>query len=205
MATTPTRAKHVRARRHGTGWPRPANRPAVRVARRDRGRRTDDTASPDSFVVGDSITMLGAPYLRRLPDWFVYGVGGLNVTRIHKMVSNILSVNQEPGPVVVIALGTNASLLWTKAQLKAAVALLPATTTLALVTTYRDPVKFNLLFPIVGSREWFQPYYIRWVWEADSLRPNTCVVPWRSVVANQPGLLYDESTPPSEDATSGPG
>jgi hypothetical protein len=51
--------------------------------------------------------------------------------------------------------------------------------------------KFNVQYPIVGSREWFQPYYGRWMWEVDSLRANTSVVPWRSVVANEPGLLYN--------------
>jgi hypothetical protein len=55
----------------------------------------------------------------------VYAVGALNVTSIPQIVTSILSVNPNP-ELVVIALGTSASLPWTEAQLKSAVDVLPA-------------------------------------------------------------------------------
>lgn len=143
------------------------------------------------YVVGDSITVLGAPHLAALrPGWFVYGLGGRNVDAIPRMVDNVLSLNPNPR-AIVIALGTNASDAWTRDQFAAALNKIPWTTKVALVTTYRDPTIFDPLFSIVGSREYFQPIYTRWMQLFAHYRHNTCVVPWRGVVLNIPGLLYD--------------
>lgn len=154
---------------------------------------TDDPPPPrwKSFVVGDSITYLGAPQLRALrPDWMVFGIGGLTVASIPAAIDSILQVNPNP-ELVVLALGTNADPTWTRARLDAQLDRLPPTTKVALVTTYRDPVRFPPLFPVIGSREYFQPIYSWWMREAAETRPNTCAVHWRTLVARNPSLLYD--------------
>lgn len=154
---------------------------------------TDDPPPPrwTTFVVGDSITYLGAPYLRSLrPSWFIYGQGGLNVTAIPKMVDNILVLNPQP-ELVVIALGTNANTTWTRQKLLDAVGRLPSATKVALVTTYRNPDLFTAIYPIVEAREYFQPIYSSWMRDLAETRVNTCAVHWRPLVAQNPTLLYD--------------
>lgn len=154
---------------------------------------TDEPTPPpwDTFVIGDSIANLGAPYLRVMrPDWLIFTIGGLSVSTIPELIETILSVNPEP-ELVVVALGTNADATWTRADFDAALALLPSTTKVALVTTYRDPLVFPPTFPTLGAREYFQPIYSWWMREAAETRPNTCAVNWRALVARNPSLLYD--------------
>lgn len=158
--------------------------------------------APKTFVIGDSITALGYEELRaRQPGWFIFGIGGMNVEKSPEMVAHFLKWQPKPD-MVVLALGTNASTTWTKDKLRATLALLPATTRVALVTTYRDPVKFHRDYWYEGSRAYFQGTYTTWMQEMVAERPHTCVVPWRGWIYRNQARLTDGVHPDQAGQTA---
>lgn len=167
--------------------------------------RAADPTSPTEpstsrvYVVGDSITSGSRSTLQAMrPGWHINGLRGRLVSTLPMLVSEILAVDPNPR-VVVLALGTNASWSWSKAEYLAAVDLLPTTTRVLLVTTYRDPDNWSRYAKDNWDgidRPWYQRAYIQshystWMREIDVERANVCVAEWRGLVRNRPWLMFD--------------
>lgn len=90
----------------------------------------------------------------------------------------------------VIALGANASVGWSYADLRSAVNTLPASTVLVFVTPYRDPV----LWPDSGSyrvRASVAAVYAGWEARIAQTRPHTCLANWADFARRYPSVLHD--------------
>lgn len=144
----------------------------------------DGPAARGTFVVGDSITKHSRTTLLAMhPRWHVNGLGGRRVDRLPGILKRRLARGPAPRRVVV-ALGSNPSRDWTKDDYEAALAMLPATTTVLLVTMHRDPA----VFPNIQHR---MRFYSRWMREIAAERPRTCVFEWRLKAIRRPELLSD--------------
>lgn len=132
------------------------------------------------FMVGDSITHLGADNLRRLGvRWRIIGVSGRLVSRLPDLLQSRLAAGPAPR-VVVVALGANADPGWHEANYRAAVAMLPASTRVVFVSVYRNPAIYRSgVTPF--RRNPNSPYeYSKAMLDIAGQRPHTCVVPWRA-------------------------
>lgn len=150
----------------------------------------------NAYVIGDSITWRGAETLAGLrPGWYVEGVPGRKADCLSRQVSGILAVDTAPR-LVVIALGTNASaengvaLRDYYTVYREAVALLPASTRVALVTPYRDPI-YNTIAGSDAGRAYHQWHYAKAMTILAVDRPSTCIVPWRVTAARHPEYMND--------------
>lgn len=143
------------------------------------------SSGPSVLVVGDSMTARARPFLRHLrAKWTIDGVGGRKVDLLADRITAYLADNRPPA-VVVIALGSNEVLTWSKDDYVAATELLPKRTSVVFVTVYRDPAIFGV------ERDETMRRYSRWMREIARERPKTGVVPWRMRVINKPYLLLD--------------
>lgn len=159
----------------------------------DCGTYTPLDPSPRTFVVGDSITAAGRPDLLALhPDWEVQALAGRNVDCLPMLVSERL----KHGPLdrLVVALGTNAMPGWGEADYQAVLDMVPPTTSVVFVNTYRDPT----LWPntnLYRSRAGVQWHYSRDMAAVAASRPATCVVNWRGYAETHRGELRDGTHP----------
>lgn len=149
------------------------------------------------FVVGDSITAQGTDELRRLHrGWDIDGVSGRRVSELPRILDDRLARGPAPRAVVV-ALGTNSVSWWAADDYRSALARLPASTRVVLVTTYRDPDAWPEDGP-EPHRAAVLADYSRWLGEIAQERPGTCLVDWRTTVQQRPGLLADGVHPTQE-------
>lgn len=159
------------------------------------GTYTPSDPSPRTFVVGDSLTVDGRPYLLALhPSWEIQGLRGRNVDCLPMMVSERL----KHGPLdrLVIALGTNAVPGWGEADYQAVVDMVPASTSVVFVNTYRDPSLWpNTEAQPYRTRAGVQWHYSRDLADVVASRPATCLVNWRGYAQAHPGLLLDGTHP----------
>jgi hypothetical protein len=139
-----------------------------------------------SYVLGDSISALGSAELQlRRPGWSINAVHGRPVAALPTLVSNLRAVDQRPYRVV-IELGSNQSPNWTKAHYEDAIAELPNSTRVLLVTPYK-----------AGGGHWAPKgvratmRYARWMTQIARQRPHTCVVPWRARASHHREWLRD--------------
>lgn len=138
-------------------------------------------------MVGDSLTQWGSPELAQIrPGWSINGVAGRRVKELPRLIRSILAVDPRPR-LVVVALGSNPSAGWTRADYARAVALLPASTRVVYVTTYIAPWALNK----APSSKALTRKYAVWMAELASQRPHTCAVPWNVVARNHQGWLLD--------------
>ena len=150
-------------------------------------------SSAGSYVLGDSISVFTATELAaRRPQWTVNAVRGRPVSTLPLLVENLRAVDRRPFRVVV-ELGSNQSSGWTKADYQAAIARLPVSTKVLLVTPYKAP----------GGR-WGRngvraaARYARWMQQIARKRPRTCVVPWRATARAHRDWLRDGLHPTEE-------
>lgn len=172
--------------------PATAGRP---LHERQTGTRADRMAwsSAGSYVLGDSISEQGARALHeRRPRWVVNALHGRPVTALPTLVRNLRAVDQRPARVVV-ELGSNQSSRWTKADYREAIALLPRSTEVLLVTPYKAP---GMRWERTGVQATAR--YARWMEQIARRRPHTCVVPWREQAAAHPEWLRDGLHPKDE-------
>ena len=96
------------------------------------------TARVNTLVIGDSITVQGSPYLlAQKPTWVVDAVNGREVGVLKHRIRVDLAEHGTPHRLI-IALGQNISPDWTKADYQAATELVPASTEIYFISTYRD-------------------------------------------------------------------
>ncbi|GAB7003625.1 hypothetical protein JCM18899A_10960 [Nocardioides sp. AN3] len=139
-----------------------------------------------SYVIGDSITAGAASELaRRRPDWTINALHGRPVSTLPQLIENVRAVDRHPSRVV-IELGSNQTPRWSKADYVSAIARLPASTRVLLVTPYKSP---NARWSTTGVQATLR--YARWMQQISRQRPHTCAVPWRAVAAAHPQWLRD--------------
>lgn len=147
-----------------------------------------------SYVLGDSIAALGADELsRRRPRWTINALGGRPVTALPALIRNLRAVDQRPYRVV-IELGSNQSARWRKSDYRSAIAQLPRSTRVLLVTPYKAPGGHWARRGVQATER-----YARWMQQLARERPHTCVVPWRARASAHPGWLRD-GLHPTEDS-----
>lgn len=137
-----------------------------------------------AIVIGDSITCRAQDELATMrPAWVVDCEGGRKVGTLRYRIRANLREHGTPANIV-LALGTNESAGWTRADYAAAVDMLPRTTHVLFVTTYRDPA----FFP---DRARIQVTYSWWMRQVDRARANVSVVKWRAAALAGTALLPD--------------
>jgi hypothetical protein len=160
------------------------------------GRQTGPTADrltwsrAGSYVLGDSIASLASDELRaRRPQWTVNAVHGRSVAALPDLVRNLRAVDERPYRVVV-ELGSNQSPRWTKQDYVAALAALPRSTMVLLVTPYKGSGG-----PWGARGVQAATRYARWMEQIAAQRPRTCTVPWRREAQAHPEWLRDRLHP----------
>ena len=165
------------------------------------------------FMVGDSVTRIGLiEGLRSLKlgvGWEVSSVPGRDVSTLPYYLGDRLAAQQRvvvvkrkhghrrrvvryryPLRTAIVALGANASLGWTYADLRDAVNALPRTTTVVFVTPYRSPTAWPNSGPY-RVRASMSTMYTHWETRIAQLRKHTCVAEWGSFAARWPSALHD--------------
>jgi hypothetical protein len=146
-----------------------------------------------SYVLGDSISVFTTDVLaERRPRWTVNAVRGRLVSTLPLLVQNLRAVDQRPFRVVV-ELGSNQASGWTKADYETAIAQLPTSTKVLLVTPYKAP---GGRWKPEGVRAVTR--YARWMQQIARKRPRTCVVPWRATAKAHRDWLRDGLHPTEE-------
>jgi hypothetical protein len=146
-----------------------------------------------SYVLGDSIAALSTDELqRRRPRWTINALGGRPVTALPALIRNLRAVDQRPYRVVV-ELGSNQAASWRRSDYADAVALLPTSTRVLLVTPYKAPGGHWARKGVKATER-----YARWMNQLARRRPHTCVVPWRAQASAHPEWLRDGLHPNEE-------
>jgi len=139
-----------------------------------------------SYVLGDSLSEQDTPLLREhQPEWSINALGGRPVTKLTPLIINLLTVDPAPA-LVVVELGSNNRPRWTKQKYLDALARLPRSTKVLLVTPYKQP---GTGWGPKGVRATEQ--YARWMEQISNRRPRTCVVAWRDAARRHPEWLRD--------------
>lgn len=147
-----------------------------------------------SYVLGDSIAELGTDeLLRRRPRWTINALGGRRVTALPALIRNLRAADQRPYRVV-IELGSNQSAGWRKSDYRSAIAQLPRSTRVLLVTPYKAPGGHWARRGVTATER-----YAQWMQQLARQRPHTCVVPWRARASAHPEWLRD-GLHPNEDS-----
>lgn len=142
-----------------------------------------------TLLVGDSLSWRSDDELAALrPGWSLDGVPGRRVTQLGPRIRLHLEGYGAP-QVLVVALGTNSVVGWTKQDYVDAVALVPERTRVVLVTPYRAPADNDAR--AVARLD----SYGRWLREIAGSRPATCLADWQARVVDDPDLLVDGTHP----------
>jgi hypothetical protein len=158
--------------------------------------------APDGvYVTGDSLTYWGAPDLHRLrPTWQIEGAPGRWVQDLRQQVEEILAADPSPR-VMVLALGTNTAYYQDyKALYAGALGVIPSSTFVVFVSTYRDPKIYargsawddNML----AYHQWHESKAMR---ELAVERPRTCVAPWRSLAIRHRDMVDENGIHATRD------
>lgn len=143
----------------------------------------------NTIVIGDSITVMGTPYLlAQKPTWIVDAVNGREVGVLKHRIRVDLVADGTPRRLI-IALGQNISPDWTKADYEAATELVPASTEIYFISTYRDPDIFG------QEAADTEATYTGWMRQIAAHRPRTHMIPWRARVLDGSVQLVDGSHP----------
>jgi hypothetical protein len=143
----------------------------------------------NTIVIGDSITFQGTPFLlAQKPTWIVDGVNGREVGVLKHRIRVDVAEHGTPHRLI-IALGQNISPDWTKADYEAATELVPASTEIYFISTYRDPAVFGQEAADTEER------YTSWMRQIAADRPHTHMIPWRARVIDGSVQLVDGSHP----------
>lgn len=147
------------------------------------------------YVIGDSITAMGAPMLNlRRPDWHINGVAGRHVQALGEEVAAVLAVDPTPRAIVV-ALGTNRApdaLDDYDTVYRDALTAVPAATRLLLVTPYRNRELWGAaLISDDRLRAYHAYHYARAMHDFAEARPRTCIAGWRARMNREPWRLFD--------------
>jgi len=146
-------------------------------------------------MVGDSLTGGGMADLTAVrPHWEIQGRAGRNADCLPMFVHERLKHGYLGR--LVIAVGANAVKPWKKADYQAVVDMVPPTTIVLFVNTYRDPALWpndetNPFRTQAGVQYW----YSKDMAAIAAARPSTCVANWRSYAANHPDMLRDGTHP----------
>ena len=147
----------------------------------------------NTIVIGDSITVQGTPYLlAQKPTWIVDGANGRDVGVLKHRIRVDVAEHGTPHRLI-IALGQNITADWTKADYEAATELVPASTEIYFISTYRDPVAFG------QEAADTEATYTGWMREIAAERPHTHMIPWRARVIAGKVQLVDGSHPVDPD------
>jgi lysophospholipase L1-like esterase len=142
-------------------------------------------SKPPTQVIGDSLTWHGKPHLAAIkPAWGIDGVRGRQANMLIPRIQAFYDTWGSMPKHLVIALGTNEEGA-TREMYQEACDMLPAANTVLFVTCYRDPAVFG------QARADKMEEISGWMAAIKNSRPNTCLVPWRNKVLNNPELLED--------------
>jgi hypothetical protein len=130
--------------------------------------------------------------LSRKPKWTVNALRGRPVAALPLLVRNLRAVDRRPYRVV-IELGSNQSPGWSKADYEDAIAQLPRSTRVLLVTPYKAPGTRWGRKGVQATTD-----YARWMQQIAQRRPHTCLVPWRARAKAHPEWLRDGLHPKAE-------
>lgn len=138
----------------------------------------------DTWVIGDSITVRGnLPWLNRIePSWNVDGVGGRLVDELPSRINFMIRRLGFPRNIV-IALGSNPSEGWSKADYQRIVDRIPDNRNVFFVTAYRGE--------IWGGSEMVTKYS-RWMKRIARAEPNVHIIDWRRRVLRGEVELSDD-------------
>lgn len=161
-----------------------------------------DAARTDGIMVGDSITFMGKPLLQELrPDWKINGDPGRPVTAAPDVIRHMLAKYGTPKRLI-IALGQNNARAWrwTKADYRDLVRMVPETTHVFFVTTWKDAnLKGEAKAAVQGK-------YSSWMRNIAASQPNVDVIEWRNAcrdtvdpTTGNSTLLEDGSHPTDPD------
>lgn len=143
----------------------------------------------NTIAIGDSITVQGSPYLlEQKPTWIIDAANGRHVGVLKHRIRVDVAANGTPHRLI-IALGQNPTRGWTKADYEAATELVPASTTIYFISTYRDPAYFGQKAADTEAK------YSRWMRKIAAARPRTHMIPWRARVLDGSVQLVDGSHP----------
>ena len=163
------------------------------------GRQTGPSAnrltwsSTGSYVLGDSISALTSSELSaRRPQWTINAVHGRGVSTLPELVGNLRAVDARPYRVV-IELGSNQSPGWTKQDYEDAIAALPTSTRVLLVTPFKGRGGPWGPTGVRATRR-----YAIWMTQIAAERPRTCIVPWRQRAKAHPEWLRDRLHPKAD-------
>lgn len=150
-----------------------------------RAHRSEETV----LVIGDSLTARSRDKLRKLdPTWTIDAVRGRHVRKLDDVLAAHLA-EAAPPDVLVIALGTNESHGWTEDDYVRVTQMVPETTLIVFVSTYRDSTLWG------EARADIQGVYSAWMRHIARTRPLTTSVNWRRRVTHRPNLLVDGTHP----------
>ena len=145
--------------------------------------------SPHTFMVGDSITAGGKKDLAELrPNWEINGLSSRNVDCLPMFVSERLKHGYLGR--LVIALGTNAVKGWGQDDYQAVVDMVPSSTVVLFVNTYRNADLWPATNPY-RTRAGVQYFYSNEMAKISSARPSTCTAHWRQYAISHPEALSD--------------
>lgn len=150
------------------------------------------------FMVGDSITHRGKPFLRRLrPHWAITAKHGRNVDCVVPILKARLD-SDVPVRMLVIALGTNATEGWKQRQYQDVINQARAVnpdTRVVFVNTWRSNKVWphDKTFRVRASVQW---WYSRYMANLARSNDNVCVVPWRWTAEHHQDLIQSDGVHP---------
>ena len=148
--------------------------------------------NPNVYLIGDSISYRGTDNLRSLGvHWQINAFPGRTLTPLSDLIAARLA--QGPAPrTLIVELGTNvdATNPYTEGDFRSALAQLPHTTRVVLVTPYRDPAKYD---PSVWSPSTpaTAAEFASMMAHIAATRKNTCIAPWARFASRHRYLLAD--------------
>jgi len=149
----------------------------------------DRSVVSGTLIVGDSITWRGSNELANIqPRWTIDGIPGRQPAELASRLNYYLKGHVYP-KMLIVALGTNPSRNWQKADYEKAISRVPAATIVMFVTAYNEPGLS------AGSRAKMSRINSDWMQEIAAERPNTCVADWRKKAIKNPRLLIDGTHP----------
>lgn len=162
---------------------RAAARGTTVAAEAARAQRDTADGPGGVLLVGDSVTWRGNDELSRLrPGLVVDGQPARRPSELSARIGAFAAHHGWPSGLIV-ELGSNAAPGYSRADLEAAVATLPAGTPVMLVLPYVESA------PGVVSA-WSQRFDT-WMRSVAAARPHSCVADWPAYVRAHPGLLQD--------------
>lgn len=144
--------------------------------------------TPSTYMIGDSMTAWSEDSIRS--DWRVNAVRGRHAVKMRPLIRRHVNSNAGPADQVVIALGSNGH-NFTRARYRRTINMLPRSTKIVLVTTYRDPKVFG------AHRAARMAKISKWKRTFAKRRGNVCVAEWRGAAMKHGDAILADGVHPN--------